>query len=149
VLLHKFADLLSDDFTTIIKHDPFPLPETIQLFNPNTNDELPQQPNDDDLQAMPQWSFNDDDADPAQVRDEVVQDDNNDPDDPPAFDNVHDSPLAIKLEAPDEVAADIEALHTDDTPMVNDEFVPYKDYETPNLPAEKDDKAEKAVKFKE
>jgi hypothetical protein len=33
--------------------------------------------------------------------------------------------------------------------MVNDEFVPYKDYENTNLPAEKDDKDNKTVKFKE
>jgi hypothetical protein len=150
VLLHKFADLLSDDFTTITKHDLFPLPEAIQLFNPNTNDELPQQPDDDDLPAMPQWSFNDDDENPAQVRDEVVQDDNNDPDDPIAIHNDDDTPVAIKLEEPDEVAADIEALNTDDTPMVNDEFVPYKDYETTNLPAEQDDNDnKKSVKFQE
>jgi hypothetical protein len=149
VLLHKFADLLSDDFTTITKHDLFPLPEAIQLFNPNTNDELPQQPDDDDLPAMPQWSFNDDDENPAQVRDEIVQDDNNDPDDPIAVQNDTDAPVAIKLEEPDEVAADIEALNTNDTPMVNDEFVPYNDYETPNLPAEKDDKETKIVKFQE
>jgi hypothetical protein len=35
-------------------------------------------------------------------------------------------------------------------PMVNDEFVPHKDYETTNLPAEQDDNDnKKTVKFQE
>ncbi len=40
-------------------------------------------------------------------------------------------------------------MNNDDPPIINDEFVPYKDYDTPNLPAEKDDiDNKKSVTFK-
>jgi hypothetical protein len=35
VLLHSFSDLLAADFTKLTKLDPFEIPETIPLFEPD------------------------------------------------------------------------------------------------------------------
>ena len=113
VLLHSFADLLSTDFATITKHDVFNIPNAIQLFDPSDTDAPLVEQNDDDneIQAIPQWAFDDVVNNPAQVTDEIL----------PENDDVNDDNESnAKATIPAAIQADVQALDDDNDRLIDD-----------------------------
>jgi hypothetical protein len=124
VLLHKFADLLSTDFTTITKHDLFPIPSAIPLFDPNIDDTLPLMKDDEELKLLPDWSFNDESANPMNVVDEVALENDNDDAAENADENVDPNQPRALTNEPD-VAQDLQMLTNENDPaIIDDEFAP-------------------------
>jgi hypothetical protein len=144
VLLHKFADLLSTDFTTITKHDLFPIPSAIPLFDPNIDDTLPLMKDDEELKLLPDWSFNDEAANPMNVVDEVALENDTDDAVENADENVDPNQPRALTNEPD-VSQDLQMLTNENDPaIIDDEFAPNIE---PQNDDDDDDDEEKGVTF--